>query len=177
MSVTLTILADSPSMVERVFDLLSDHLTGATIDGDDVLFEFVLGDEAIEEALAGEHDAVQAEARPVTWDVTETSTRVLSEEEIDEPAEQQAAAIRERNGSNPSATDRIVELLTQHPDRTFTSAQVSEHLPDINSGSVPALLNQEVGRERITKAARGQYQAIDRSAVHDARRRAAAEAM
>lgn len=169
MSVSMTILADRPALVAEVYNLLAEHLQTVAIEGDDVLFEFVIGDVAVEEALAEEYETAQTdELRAVTWDVTETHTRMLSDEEIVEPVEEAEEP--------PSLRQQITDLLNAQPDRQFTAAVVAEHVEG-NAGSVAATLKWLSGHDGIRRVDRGLYQALDRTAVHDARRQAAAAGM
>jgi hypothetical protein len=73
--------------------------------------------------------------------------------------------------------DQVQQLLDANPTRTFTLAQVFEHIDDTTEGSIGQVLKKLTDAGRIRRVARGQYQAIDRTTIHDRRRQAAAAGM
>lgn len=178
MSVTMTILADRPSQVAEVYQLLAEHLSTVAIEDDDVVFEFVIGDEAIEHALAEEHEQVQDPYGELTPEQEAQVEEVLSHPIYPEgPWDDAEEAPRqpEVDSSRP-LTKQIAALLNAQPDKVWTSPMVAEHV-DGTTGTISTAMAAMAKDGRITKVARGQYQAIDRSALHDARRQAAAAGM
>lgn len=73
-------------------------------------------------------------------------------------------------------TKQILALPNSQPDKVWTSPLVAEHI-DGTTGTISTVMGAMAKAGRITKVARGQYQAIDRTAVHDRRRQAAAAGM
>jgi hypothetical protein len=106
-------------------------------------------------------------------DEPEPDSPLLDETTDPHEPERQAAQADEP----PTLRERVLATVNGHPDRTFTLAQIYEHLEGENQGSVAASVQWLVSHDRIRRIGRGQYQALDRTAVHDARRQAAAEAM
>jgi hypothetical protein len=160
MSVQLNITADRPALVAEVYALLAEHLHTVSIDGDDVLFEFVIGDEATEDVLADEHAKAHAD-EPCAIDEPHHC------EPEPEPEPVKGGTLR----------DHIVTLLRSQPNRTWTPGQVYEHIDDSTEGSIAQTLVWLTNNNQVQRVARGQYQAIDRTATHDARRQAAAAGM
>lgn len=184
MAIVLTVVADGPAALAELWGHLGGHKAEVDIVGDEMFIavdlttpEPVEDDEDLAEPVPDEDlaDPVEvvrqtyiAEAEAAEAGHDGHTVDVGQVEEVNEP---------EPSTGEPTLRDEIVAVLNRQPDRTFTVAEVYEHVDGSTTGSVGATLKWLVNNGKARRVTRGQYQALDRTAVHDARRQAAAAAM
>jgi hypothetical protein len=177
MAIVLTVVADGPAALAELWGHLGGNKAEVDIVGDEMFIAVDLTTPEPEPEAQVEEVLSHPIHRDGPWEDAEEAPEpdhdghtvdVGQVEEVNEP---------EPSTGEPTLRDEIVAVLNRQPDRTFTVAEVYEHVDGSTTGSVGATLKWLVNNGRARRVARGQYQALDRSAVHDARRQAAAAAM
>ncbi len=75
------------------------------------------------------------------------------------PTVPEALVLETEPVGNGSATDRILALLSDSPDKVFTYAEIFKALPDVKHPTVRALLFNLRHEEKVSKHGRGKWKA------------------
>lgn len=195
MAVVLTVTAPGPAALAELWARLGGHHAHVDIVGDDISIHVDLTppqpepeDEDLAEPVPDEDLDDPVEVVRQTYIAEAEAAEAGHDDELEHDGDtvdvgEVQEVEPEASTGEPTLRDEIVAVLDAHPDRTFTVAEVYEHVDGSTTGSVGATLKWLVNNGRARRVARGQYQALggatdtDRSAVHDARRQAAAAAM
>lgn len=189
MAIVLTVVADGPAALAELWGHLGGHKAEVDIVGDEMFIAVDLttpepepGEDPYGE-LTPEQEAQVEEvlAHPIhpegPWEDAEEAPEPDHDGHTVDVGEVEEVTDPEPSTGEPTLRYEIVAVLNRQPDRTFTVAEVYEHVDGSTTGSVGATLKWLVNNGKARRVTRGQYQALDRTAVHDARRQAAAAAM
>lgn len=189
MAIVLTVVADGPAALAELWGHLGGNKAEVDIVGDEMFIAVDLTtpepepeDEDLAEPVPDEDLDDPVEVVRQTYIAEAEAAEAGHDDELEHDGDtvdvgEVQEVEPEASTGKPTLRDEIVAVLNRQPDRTFTVAEVHEHVDGSTSGSVGATLKWLVNNGKARRVARGQYQALDRTAVHDARRQAAAAAM